>query len=421
MLKIIHVNFFDCDGGAARAAHRLHQGMRRIGLDSQMVVLRKLGDDPHVHGVSEGNKRIVTLLRQRAANMVLRGQHSPNTIRHSLNIFPSGLANWLNRSDADIVNLHWLGHETMSIAEMGAIKKPVVWTMHDMWPFSGAEHYDDLDAPGRWRSGYLATDRALAHTGFDLDAWTFRRKQRAWKNQTFHLASPSHWLADCARQSALFSRMPIRVIHNGIDLDVYKPVDRAIARGILNLPSNRRLILFGALDSISDARKGFQLLQPALVRLAALGWKDQAELLIFGASTPKQPPDFELPAHYLGRFSDDIALNLLYAAADVFVSPSMQDNLSNTLVESLASGTPCVAFDIGGMRDLIEPGQTGFLARPFDTDEFALGIDQVLRSDAAAMRHACRTQAIRRFGDLTAAGNYQDYYQQILGDCHDGQ
>jgi len=416
VLKVIHVNYFDYEGGAARAAYRLHQGMRRIGLDSRMVVLRKLGDDPHVHGTSEGNRRLITILRQRTASMVLRSQHSPNTAHHSVNLIPSGLANWLNRSDADIVNLHWLGHETMSIAEVGTIKKPIVWTMHDMWPFSGTEHYDDLDAPGRWRNGYLATDRAMAHKGLDLDTWTFRRKLRAWKNQTFHLASPSQWLADCSRQSALFSRMPSRVIHNGIDLGVYKPVNRTIVRGILNLPSNKRFILFGAVDSISDTRKGFHLLQPALLRLAADGWADQVELLIFGASKPKRPPDFGLPTHYLGRITDDIVLNMLYAAADVFVAPSMQDNLPNTLVESLASGTPCVAFDTGGMRDLIEPGRTGFLARPFDTDDLALGIDQVLRSDAATMRHACRTKALRSLGDLMAAENYLAYYQEILGD-----
>lgn len=416
MLKVIHVNYFDCDGGAARAAHRLHLGMRRIGVDSRMAVLRKVSDDPHVSCILGGRGRIVTSLRQRVADMVLRHQHSPNKTHHSLNLFPSGLAAWLNRSDADIVNLHWLGHETMSIGEIGAIKKPIVWTMHDMWPFSGAEHYDSLDAPGRWRSGYQAKERDTKHNGIDLDAWTYRRKLRAWRNQSFHLASPSRWLAGCAGQSALFSRMPCRVLPNGVDLTVYKPLDRTLARDILSLPQNKRFILFGAVNSTSDARKGFNLLQPALNWLAAHGWKDEAELLIFGASQPEFPPDFGLPTRYLGRFTDDIALNVLYAAADVFVAPSMQDNLPNTLVESLASGTPCVAFDVGGMCDLVEHGHNGLLANPFNTDDFATAIDQVLRGDAAVLRLASRGKAEQSFGDTAAAAGYLDYYREILGE-----
>lgn len=414
MLKVIHVNHNDLLGGAARAANRLHFGMRRIGIDSRMVVTHKVGDNPYVHCPLGKYGRIGNIVRQYASDIVLRCQHTTNTVLHSLNLFPSGLAAWLNQSDADVINLHWLGHETLSIAEVAAIEKPIVWTMHDMWPFSGAEHYDNLSAPGRWGAGYLRNNRSLEHGGLDLDSWVFHRKRRMWRNKTFYLASPSRWLADCAGRSALFSRMPCRVLPNGLNLDVYAPLDRRIARGILNLPQDKQFILFGAVSSTSDQRKGFHLLQPALASLSANGWSKRAELLIFGASTPSPVPEFGLPTHYLGHFADDIALAVLYAAADVFVAPSMQDNLPNTLLESMAVGTPCVSFDVGGIGDLVEHGRTGYLARPFNGEDLASGIDQVLRGDAAAFRRVNRDKAVEYFSDITVASNYLSYYQEIL-------
>lgn len=405
MLRVLHVNQSDHTGGAARAAHRLHLGMRRIGIDSRMAVIRRTGDDPHVHCPLGLRGRLVCGAHQRAAELLLRGQRSPEHPFRSLNLFPSGLATWINRSDADIVNLHWIGNETLSITEIAAIDRPIVWTMHDMWPFSGTEHYVDLTAPD---------DRGAGHGGLDLDRWIRRRKGRAWRNRTFHLASPSRWLADCALRSPLFSRMPCRVLPNGVDLTRFKPMDRDAARELLDLPSDRRFILFGALSSTSDRRKGFHFLQPALSWIAAAGRADGVEVLIFGASTPEEAPDFGLPTRYLGHFSDDVSLSVLYSAADVFVAPSLQDNLPNTLVESLATGTPCVAFDIGGMADLVDHGHTGYLAQPFRVEDLATGINAVLQGDAAALRRACRQKAERCYGDTTAAARYLEYYQELL-------
>ncbi|WP_395020396.1 glycosyltransferase family 4 protein [Dongia sp.] len=414
-MKVIHVNSTAHDGGAARAAHRIHLGQRKIGIDSRMAVIHKKLDDPSVIAPLGMTGRVRAVLGGRAEAKILSRQRSANTVFHSLGLFGAGLARWLNASDADLVNLHWVAAATLSIGEIAAIRKPIVWTMHDMWPFSGAEHYEDIAGRPRANDGYTPASRAATDSGPDLDAWVFRRKRRAWGGKTFHLASPSRWLAERAKASLLFSRMPCRVISNGIDLDLYKPLDRREARRALNLPQDKRLVLFGAMASTTDRRKGFHLLVPALQALARdPDCGPRTELLVFGARAPKEPIDLGLPVHYLGQFGDDLAMALIYSAADVFVAPSLQDNLPNTLVEALACGTPCVAFEIGGMPDLVRDESCGALAPAGDVDALARAIAAVLARTGDRARAACRQSAEARFADTEVARQYRAYYQEIL-------
>lgn len=412
-LRVLHVNFSDQDGGAARAAHRLHRAQCAVGMDSRMLVVDRRDADPSVLRPWGAGKLLAHRLRLGLSHRVAARQVTPtNPVLHSLNWFSQGLAEWINRSDVDLVNLHWIGQEMMSVEEVGRLRKPVVWTMHDMWPFSGAEHYDDLQAPGRYREVYGPTNRPPGYEGPDLDAWVWRRKRRAWRHQDFLLASPSRWLADCARNSALLGHQRCEVVPNCVDTDVFKPIDRHQARFLLNLNPDKRYVLFGAMSSTSDTRKGFHVLRPALKALA--GSADHArntELLVFGAHAPVQPPDFGLPTHYLGTFHDDLSLALLYNAADVLAAPSMQDNLPNTLVEAHACGTPCVAFSIGGMPDLIAHGETGQIVAPFSVEEFSLGLSKCLNPDEG-LRERCRNRALLNWCGRIVAERYQDLYHE---------
>ena len=185
--------------------------------------------------------------------------------------------------------------------------------------------------------------------------------------------------------------------------------DYTMARQILNLDPDRRYILFGAMASTSDRRKGFHLLQPALKQLAAReGIGHNTELLIFGACAPEQPVDLGLPAHYMGHLHDDVSLAVLYAAADVFAAPSMQDNLPNTLVEAMSCGTPCVAFAVGGMSDLINSENLGILARPFEVADFCDALASMLRRPPA--REMIRQTATERYTPMQAAQRYAQVY-----------
>ena len=412
-MKVVHVCSHAHEGGAARAAYRIHLGQRKIGIDSRLAVIHKKLDDDSVVAPLGLTGRVRAVAGGKVEAAILARQRTANPVFHSLGLMSSGLGGWLNTSDADLINLHWVAGATLSIGEIAAIKKPIVWTMHDMWPFSGAEHYENLAGAQRANEAYAPGSRAATDKGPDLDAWTFGRKRRAWRGKTFHLITPSRWLADRAKQSTLFSRMPCRAISNGIDLGLYKPLDRREARRALNLPQDKLLVLFGAMSSTTDHRKGFHLLLPALQTLSRDPVSGpQTELLVFGARAPRQPVDLGLPVHYLGQFSDDLSMVLLYSAADVFVAPSLQDNLPNTLVESLSCGTPCVAFDIGGMPDLVRDQACGQLAPAGDIEALAKAIAAVLARTGEQARADCRRSAEGRFADTDVAAQYLDYYRE---------
>jgi glycosyltransferase involved in cell wall biosynthesis len=410
-MKILHLCSSDLNGGAARAAYRLHQAQRKFGLDSHMLVIDKASDDPFVHSLSR-----VRTARAIVANAlrkdIVKYQNTQNPTLHSLNVFPSGIIKYINKIQPDVVNLHWLGGEMLSIAEIGKIKQPIVWTMHDMWAFCGAEHYEDPEHEGRYMSDYSAENRNAKHTGWDLDSWCYQRKKKHWSKQKFHVVTPSTWLERCVKKSALFSHQPIMTISNCIDHSLYRPLDKDSARKLLGLPLDKKLVLFGAMSSTSDPRKGYHYLQQALLHLKVERNADNIELVVFGASGGSSAEDTGLITHYLGRLHDDFTLSALYNAADVFVAPSLQDNLSNTLVESLACGTPCVAFDIGGMSDLIPSNDYGTLVPSIDKVALAVAIRTELARPRCSEKIAQRSMAMRSENHI--ASQYSELYKCIL-------
>jgi glycosyltransferase involved in cell wall biosynthesis len=230
------------------------------------------------------------------------------------------------------------------------------------------------------------------------------------------IVTPSKWLAECARSSSLFRNLPIEVIPNGLDLQRFKPVDRQLVRSLLNLPQNKQLILFGAVKATSDRRKGFHLLKAALQNFCQSGWQEKIELVVVGASQPDNQTDLGFKTHYLGKLSDEISLAQVYAAVDIFVAPSLQDNLPNTVVEAIACGTPCVAFKIGGMPEIIEHQQNGYLAQPFEVEDLAKGIAWVLENKERyyQLGDRAREKAEQEFAQELQARRYTSLYKDIV-------
>lgn len=413
-MKILQVNTSDISGGAARAAYRIHRGLQGIGMDSQMLVQSKTSDDKTVIGPSNKVSRVLARLRptlDSAAKKIFAGDSK--TIFSPAWLPFSGILSQINSISPDIVHLHWICGGMLRIEELKRINKPIVWTLHDMWAFTGGCHCSDGCEKFKQSCGNCPQLKRMGK--IDLSFSILKRKKRAWNGLDITIVTPSNWLAECAKESSLFNGRRIEVIHNGLDLNLFKPIDKTTTCKIWDLPINKRLILFGAMNATNDQKKGFDLLYEGLKQLSAK-WSDKAELFVFGSSEPENPPDFGLPVHYLGQLHDNVSLALLYAAADVMVTPSRQDNLPNTVVESLACGTPVVAFDIGGMPDMIEHQINGYIVKPFDISDLAAGIDWVL-SDENRHKELClraREKAVACFDIKKIAKQYAELYESLI-------
>lgn len=408
-MKVVHVNYSDIVGGAARAAYRIHHALRRHGVDSQMLVNRASAGDWTVQTPEGGWMSRMSKVRPTLGASLNNFLHTENKVLHSPAILPSHWPQLLNHSDANVIHLHWLAMEMMSIADIGKLRKPVVWTLHDMWGFCGAEHFTE---EFRWREGYGRHNRPAYESGFDLNRWTWQRKLKHWRHP-IHIVASSRWIADCVSQSALMRDWPVTLIPYAIDTEAWKPVDKKLARRILHLPVEAPLLLFGAVGGTHDLRKGFDLLKGALDHLR--GEMAGLELVIVGQLAPRQPLDFGFPTHYTGHLHDDISLGLFFSAADVVVVPSRQESFGNVCAEAHACGTPVVAFDASALHDNVEHKKTGYLAQPFDTEDLARGIRWVLGGEErhAMLSAQSRQAAVARFSCPVVAEQYLRLYDSV--------
>jgi glycosyltransferase involved in cell wall biosynthesis len=412
-MKVVLINTSDIEGGAARAAYRLHQGLQGIGVSSQMLVKNKKSGAPNVilsqNGIGNKFDKIISTI----SNSPLRLYPERNRGIFSPQWLPDSLAAKVAKIQPDIINLHWVCGGYMQVESVPKFNKPLVWTLHDMWPFTGGCHYsEECD---RYTKSCGSCPQLHSSKDSDLSRWVWQRKAQAWKNLNLTLVTPSHWLAECAKSSSLLQEYPVNVIANGLDPEVYKPLNRLLVRESLNLPQNKQLVLFGAMQGTDDRWKGFPLLVPALQSLSKSGWQDKIELLVFGSSQPENPIDVGFKTHYLGRLEDE-SLAKVYAAADVMVVPSRYEAFGQTASEALACGTPVVAFDVTGLKDIVDRQQNGYLAKPYETEDLARGIAWVLE-DPDRHQKLCRSARLKveeKFTLQVQARAYKNLYEEIL-------
>ncbi len=414
-MKVVLLNNSDNEGGAARAAYRLHQGLQGIGVSSQMLVKNKKSGDPNVilsqNGIANKFDKIVSTI----SNSPLRLYPERNPVIFSPQWLPDSLAAKVAKIQPDIINLHWVCGGYMQVETIPKFNKPLVWTLHDMWSFTGGCHYsEECD---RYAKSCGSCPQLHSSKDADLSRWVWERKAKAWKNIDLTVVSPSVWLAKCARASSLLKDCRVEVIPYGIDIKTYKPINREWAREILNLPKDKQIVLFGIAGGTSNRWKGFNLLVSALQSLSKSGWKDRIELLVFGSSQPENAVELGFKAYYLGNLADDISLATVYAAADVFVAPSVYDNLPNTVMEAGACGIPSVAFNIGGMPDLIEHCSNGYLAKPYETEDLATGIAWVLenRDRHQQLCARARQKVEQEFTSDIQARRYLSLFSELEG------
>lgn len=314
---------------------------------------------------------------------------------------------------ADVVNLHWVAQlmDYRAFLPVVTARLPIVWTLHDMNPFTGGCHYD-LACARFTRSCGECPELGSSETD-DLSSRVWRRKRGAFDQvprERLHIVTPSRWLASEVERSALLSRFDVTVIPNGLDLDDFAPRDRRLAREALGVPEEGQAILFVSED-IANPRKGFRLLAETLK-----GLENHQDLILISIGRGRPALETGLRHRHLGQINEDRLLSLVYSAADVFVIPSRSDNLPNTVLEAHACGTPVIGFDAGGIGELISPGFTGLLAPAGDVDALRAAILRALEDRVLpGMRDNCRNAAIEGYGQAEQARRYADLYASLVG------
>jgi glycosyltransferase involved in cell wall biosynthesis len=412
-MKILLVNTHERQGGAARAAYRLYRAMRETGCDMEMLVRSKTDDDEHVitPGPPTTFRRILARLIS-DGSLLRRYQKRTNLIFNPA-YFCTNTNKKIGTVSPDIIHLSWISQGFVGIEALKYWNRPIVWTLQDSWAFTGGCHIP-FDCR-RYTASCGACPALGSSKDKDLSRWVWKRKKSNWSKVNLTVVTPSRWMARCAEESSLFRDRRVEVIPNGLDLNRYKSVNKRVSRDILGLSQDKQLILFGAVNATRDPNKGFHLLKEALRYLNSNGSAEKAELLLFGTSENQNTPDPGMKCHFKGILQDDISLSVLYSAADIFVAPSIQDNLPNTVMEAMACGTPCIAFHIGGMPDLIDNQENGYLATPYDVRDLARGMSWLLSDNKRrqTLSQNARHKIESQFDIKIVARRYINLYREI--------
>lgn len=406
-MKVLQINYSDYGrgGGASIAMHRLYTGLKNSGIDCKILSSIKTLDSPDSSKIITSH-RLENVLKQITSNTGL------NDIYH-VSFFKIKNHNFYQQ--ADILNCHIIhsGYFNYLAIPFLTKNKPMVFTLHDMWSFTGHCAYSyDCE---RWKIGcgkcpYPNTYPAVAKDNTSLE---WKLKNWVYNHSNLSIVAPSNWLVEQAKQSML-KNLPIHHIPYGIDTQAYQPLDSEECRFELGIPANKKVLMFGA-ESLKDSRKGGDLLVKALSKLPE-SLKAETILLTLGHGSESISQTVGMKCLNLGYVTSDRLKSIAFSAADLFVFPTRADNLPLILQESMACGTPMVSFKVGGVPDLVRPGITGYLANPEDANDFCNGIVQLLQEDDTrdCMSKNCRAIALEEYALETQTQKYIDMYQKIL-------
>jgi glycosyltransferase involved in cell wall biosynthesis len=412
-MRVILLNTMDRQGGAARACFRLMQGLLIHGVDAHMLVQDKTGEDEYVLAAKTKLEKGLSALRPTMDQVPLALRGHSLSLKFSSQWFPDGLAANLKQHQPDLVNLHWINKGFVRIETLPRLAVPLVWTLHDMWPFTGGCYHSGECENYRQQCG--ACPILDSSNSSDLSHWVWRRKQRSWQEINLTVVCPSKWIAQRASQSSLFASRRIEVIANGLDTGRYRPLDRAQARDWLGLPQDKLLLLFAAAKGPGDLYKGFKHIPVLMERLRSEGMQN-VELVVLGEVQRQDFNVYPFQSHLLGQLSDDVSIALAYAASDVFLSPSTADNLPNTVMEAMACGIPGVAFRVGGIPEMIDHQLNGYLAEAEVVDDLAAGVQWVLEipQRRQVLAEQARLKARREYDHIQQASKYHELFQELV-------
>jgi glycosyltransferase involved in cell wall biosynthesis len=410
-MKILIVNISDIHGGAARAAYRLHEALLSQQVESRMLVIDKESNDPSVDKIEGLKEKILKEITPRADQLQVKkykqrtqGVFSPSSISLSV------VVDEINRIKPDIVHLHWICRSMIKIEDLKRIEAPIVWSLHDMWAFTGGCHYDE--ECGAYMESCGSCKVLGSNSKKDLSRSVFLRKKESYahiKNMT--IVGLSRWMHVCAKRSTLLKEKRHVQLPNPIDTTYFKPFDIYRSKERWGFSKEKKIVLFSAMSATSDKRKGFRELEEALKKIE----DKEIEFAILGSNEVKKVEKYGFTMHYLGYITEDNDLISLYSAVDLLVIPSLQENLSNAIMESLACATPVVGFNIGGNADMIEHQKNGYLVDPFDTTDLARGIEWAVNCESyEALCKYAREKVCYEFESNIVVQKYIALYKEIL-------
>ncbi|MFD3394310.1 glycosyltransferase [Aquirufa sp. OSTEICH-129V] len=402
VLEVLHIATYESLGGAARATKRVYLGLQKAPIICHMFTMLKSSDDESIQVVQPKDPRAQLKYIHALLQSNQKQKLNQNVVLESGGDVSAGIVDEINEHPAPIVHLHWINN-LLSISDIGKINKPIVWTLHDMWPFSGREHLSyDPDA-------YFYKDSTKVSSED-----TLRLKIENWAHKNFKIVAPSHWLANCAKRSILFNQCDVSVIPCPIDHVLWSPQNTHSSRLEFNFDHAKHQILFLGQNLINDTNKGWDLLQAALAILSQ-GRDIEFELVVVGHSG-EILVDCPYKIHSLGEISDDEILIQLYSTVDLLVVPSRFEAFSQVTLEAQSCGLPVIGFDIGGIPDILIHKKTGWISPAYDLIDFAEGIHWILSVDGRAeqLGKGGRTHAIENFSSERVAQLYMDLYQQVI-------
>ncbi|MBR1889676.1 MAG: glycosyltransferase [Alloprevotella sp.] len=415
-MKILHINTSELTGGAAIAAHRLMEAQNAIGLQAEMLVRDAETSDAHVHALTAQRRMWLKFVGERL-DIVLRNRSRANLWQIDTGFFGADLTRTALFADTDILHLHWINQGMLSLRGLERILrsgKPVVWTLHDMWPVTGICHH--ADGCRKFESA-CHTCPLLHRRGLhDLASQVFARKQEIYREGRLALVACSDWLAGEARASALSKGLRVESITNPIDTTYFTPADKVAARRELGLPQDMPLLLFVA-QKVTNPAKGFQFLAEAIDRLIASGafTRETIGVVPVGMESEQAAQMLSCKSFPQPYSSDLSRTRSLYRAADLLVMPTLMDNLPNTIAEASACGLPTIGFRIGGLPQMIDDGRTGYLCSYCSAEHLASLIQQALTSDRRdEMGRFARQKAEEMFAQERVAQRYQALYESLL-------
>ena len=410
-MKILIVNTSDIQGGAGRAAYRLHKSLLSQDIDSQMLVQNKSSDDYTVVLEEKKSTKYFNKLRPIIETLPSRFYKGRTKTLFSPSWFGfSNIVDKINEINPDIVHLHWICDGMVKIEDIAKIKAPIVWSLHDMWTFTGGCHYDEECKGYEKECGKCKV--LGSETENDLSKKVYKRKEKVFnKIDNMTVVGVSEWLTNCSKNSTLLKDKKAITLPNPLNTDIFKPFDKVKGRDLWRLPKDKKLILFGASGGTNDFRKGGNELSESLQKL-----KDKnIELVIFGSNKPKESQNFGFKTHYLGHLHDDVSLVTLYSAVDIMIVPSLQEAFGQIASEAMACGTPTVAFGHTGLLDIIDHEKNGYLAKPFDTSDLAYGIEWILNNENYyELCQNAREKVVREFDSVVVAKKYIELYEGII-------